>query len=144
MLDLNTTLTSAKSVFAAEDITDRLRQRYPRYLKADIVSVKIVQPGDRVWLEITQEKQVAGYLVDQVITRTDLGFIRNGVGSYDLYFSPTESVSTNAGKFVDDFGADAICMTTDLFHEDACREEQERRDFEVSERAKANTKNLGS
>jgi len=31
-------------------------------------------PG-RVWLEITTEEESAGYLVDQIIQRTDLAFI---------------------------------------------------------------------
>lgn len=85
------------------------------------MSVRIVQPSDRVWLEITQEQELGGYLKDQKVTRTDLGFISDGV--YDnAYFSPADSVSTNADKFVIEYDAYSIVMTTDLFHESACDE----------------------
>ena len=66
--ELNSPPTHKESIFAAEDITERLRRKYARYIKQGIVSVRVVQPGDRVWLEITEEKMVAGYLRDQVIT----------------------------------------------------------------------------
>jgi hypothetical protein len=76
--ELNTPAQHSESVFSAEDITDRLRRKHGSYLKPDIVSVRLVQPGDRVWLEIAQEEEIAGYLKDQIITRTDLGFISDG------------------------------------------------------------------
>ncbi|MFP3656793.1 hypothetical protein, partial [Burkholderia sp. SIMBA_052] len=59
----------------AEDVTQRLRERYPAYLRSNIASVRIVQVPGRVWLEITTEEESAGYLVDQTIQRTDLAFI---------------------------------------------------------------------
>jgi hypothetical protein len=74
---------------------------------------------------MTWEKEAAGYLKDQVITRTDLGFISDD----DLdgfYFNPHENVSVNANRFVNDFDEYSIMMTTDLFHDEACKEIQER------------------
>lgn len=118
--ELNTPAQHSESVFSAEDITDRLRRKYGSYLKPDIVSVRLVQPGDRVWLEITQEEEIAGYLKDQVITRTDLGFISDGpeVGPF---FQPKDNVSINADRFVEEFDPYSIINTTDLFHDEACR-----------------------
>jgi hypothetical protein len=133
-LELNPPPSSQDSIYSAEDITERLRNRFPTYLKDDIVSVRIVQPVGRVWLEITQEDQEQGYLRDQKITRTDLGFISDGDGSdndsfdhdENLYFNPTDTVSKNADKFINEYDPYSIIMTTDLFHEDACKEVNEK------------------
>jgi T5orf172 domain len=122
---LNSPPASNESVFQAEDIFESLKQKYPGYLKPDIVAVRIVQPQDRVWLEITQEEETAGYLKDQKITRTDLAFISDG--EYDSHlFRPEDDVRENARKFVDDFDPYSIIMTTDLFHDSACKEINEK------------------
>ncbi|SEQ60289.1 T5orf172 domain-containing protein [Amphritea atlantica] len=115
---------SEEDRFSAIEILERLQSKYTKWLKTDIVSVRIVQPKERVWLEITQEKQIAGYLVDQTIKRTDLGFIAEDYD--DKYFSPADDISINAEKFVDEFGPYSIMMTTDLFHEEGCSEVNER------------------
>jgi hypothetical protein len=122
---LNSPPTSKESIYAAEDITERLRKKFPSYLKPDIVSVRIVHPGDRVWLEITQEEELAGYLKKQTITRSDLGFISDGEFE-SFYFNPTDSVSINANKFVDEYDPYSIIMTTGLFHDEACEEVNEK------------------
>jgi hypothetical protein len=122
LLQLNAPPSPKEAIYSAEDITEGLRKRFSRYLKPDIVSVRIVQPGNRVWLEIIQEKEIAGYLKDQIITRTDLGFIMGG-NHEETFFSPNDSVSINATKFINEFDDPySIIMTTDLFHEDACKE----------------------
>ncbi|AHJ14177.1 GIY-YIG nuclease family protein [Sulfurospirillum multivorans] len=111
---------SKEDLYSAIDITEKLRAKYLNWLKSDIVAIRIVQPKERVWLEITQEKAVAGYLVDQTITRTDLGFI---AGQEDKkFFSPEDDILINAEKFVYNFDPYSIIMTTDLFHEDGCNE----------------------
>jgi hypothetical protein len=119
--ELNSPPTTKESIFVAEDITDRLRKKYPLYLKPDIVSIRLVQPGDRVWLELTQEEERVGYLKDQTITRKDLGFICGD--DYDnQFFDPNDNVSTNADRFVNEFDPYSIINTTDIFHEEACNE----------------------
>lgn len=118
---LNSPPSSNESVFQAEDIFESLKQKYPGYLKLDIVAVRIVQPQDRVWLEITQEEETAGYLKDQKITRTDLAFISDGEYGSHL-FCPEDDVRENGRKFVEDFDPYSIIMTTDLFHDSACKE----------------------
>lgn len=132
--ELNTPSSSKESIFSAIDVTDKLRQKYPRYIDPDIISIRLVQPGDRVWLEMTREKEAAGYLKDQVITRTDLGFISDD-DLEGFYFDPLENVSVNANRFVNDFDEYSIMMTTDLFHDEACKEIQERhRSKELSDK----------
>jgi T5orf172 domain len=122
---LNSPPASNESIFQAEDIFESLKQKYPGYLKPDIVAVRIVQPQDRVWLEITQEEERAGYLKDQKITRTDLAFISDG--EYDSHwFRPEDDVRENARKFVEDFNLYSKMMTTDLFHDTACKEINEK------------------
>jgi hypothetical protein len=122
---LNSPPVSNESVFQAEDIFESLKEKYPGYLKPDIVAVRIVQPQDRVWLEITQEEETAGYLKDQKITRTDLAFISDGEYGRHLFRSE-DDVRENARKFVEDFDPFSIIMTTDLFHDSACNEINEK------------------
>ncbi|WP_064609866.1 GIY-YIG nuclease family protein [Photobacterium sp. J15] len=118
--------TSEEDAFSAIDITEGLMSKYAQWIKPDIVSVRIVQPRERVWLEITQEKEVGGYLVDQIITRTDLGFITGGKGERELYFSPDSSISFNAQLFISDFDPFSIINTTDLFHDEGANEVNEK------------------
>ncbi len=111
-----------EDAFAAIDITEGLISKYSQWMKVDIVSVRIVQPQERVWLEITQEKEIAGYLVDQIVSRTDLGFITDGEGEQDLCFSPNSPIAMNAQKFINDFDPNSIINTTDLFHDEGANE----------------------
>ncbi|MDK2618103.1 GIY-YIG nuclease family protein [Vibrio vulnificus] len=104
--------------YEAVEIIDDLVHEYPGCLKEDIVSVRIVQPGNRVWLEITTEKVSRdGELVDQVIRRDDLAFIIDEED--DLYFRPEDHIQVNAHKFVKEFGPFSIYMVTDLFNDKA-------------------------
>lgn len=113
------------SQYAAEDILSRLRKKYPKYLRSEIVSIRIIQTQERVWLEITEEEEKAGYLRDQTIKRTDLAFICDG--NYEsCLFKASDNVTINANKFVDEFDPFSIIMTTDLFHDEACVEVNEK------------------
>lgn len=115
--------TSDEDRYSAIEILEALNKKYLKWLKKDIVSVRIVQSKERVWLEITQEEQIGGYLVNQNIKRTDLGFISKE--SDDKYFSTEDEISINAEKFINEFGPYSIIMTTDLFHEEGCNEVNE-------------------
>jgi len=117
---LNAPPVSPDSVYLAEDILTRLNAKYPAYLRPEIVAVRIVQSKERVWLEITEEKEIAGYLKDQIIRRSDLAFI---IFNRDVpYFLPTDDISETARKFVEEYDPYSIIMTTNLFHVDACCE----------------------
>jgi hypothetical protein len=108
--------------YVAEDITRRLREKYPNHLRLEITAVRIVQVPERVWLEITEEEVIGGDLRDQVIRRSDLAFISGGHDSRDSFFRPQDDVQLNARKFVDEFDAVSIIHTTHLFHEKAAKE----------------------
>lgn len=119
LIQLSAPPSEKQADYAAEDISDRLRAKYVDDLDPDIVAVRIVQTQDQVWLEVTREEVIAGYLKDQTIKRTDLAFIMDG--SYDQsYFPPTDAVSDNARRFVEEYDPYSIIMTTDLFHGGAC------------------------
>ncbi len=105
--------------YVAEDITLRLREKYPLYIRPEIVAVRIVQMPGGVWLEITTEKEIAGYLIEQTTQRTDLAFI---VDTDEAFFRPEDDIRLNANKLVNDYDIYSVVMTTDLFHDDACQQ----------------------
>lgn len=113
---------SPASAYAAQDILEALKQKYPDWLKPNIVGVSIVQSECRTWLEITAERQIAEYLVGQHIHRSDLAFIADDHenGEHAPLFPSNIPVSENARNFVEGFDAYSIAMTTDLFHDEAC------------------------
>lgn len=86
-------------VFEAIEISSSLFARYGNNLKPSISSIRICQDGERVYFEFTKDKYIADYLKDQIITRTDLGFI---VEDYDeRMFNPKNHISVNVNKFLD-------------------------------------------
>lgn len=121
--ELNVSPTEPEARFVAEDITNALRDKYPGHLRSDIVSVRIVQVPERVWLEITAETEMAGYLKDQTIHRSDLAFI---LDDDEVMFRPEDDVQSNARKFIDEFDPFSIIMTTDLFNKQVEEEINQR------------------
>jgi T5orf172 domain len=119
--ELSSPPQESSSAYCAESIFQKLSEKYKAWLKPTIVDVRIVQTQERVWLEITEEEEMAGYLVDQTIKRSDLAFCCDD-DCESKYFSPADSVSTNSAKFVAAWKPYSIIMTTDLFHDEACRQ----------------------
>lgn len=104
------------------EILPQMRNRYSRYLRPEITSVRFIQSQDRCYLEITTPDRVNDYLVDETSKRTDLAFISNGSGDDDPTFSPARTITENAHRFVSDFDVVSIINCTDLFtHEAATR-----------------------
>jgi hypothetical protein len=116
---LSTPLKDPSSTYYAKNIFHSLTERYKTWLKPSIIDVRIVQTQERVWLEITEEEEMAGYLVDQIIIRNDLTLC-SGDDLQGRHFSPNDSVSSNAIKFIQTWDPYSIIMTTDLFRQDAC------------------------
>ncbi|RKH67390.1 GIY-YIG nuclease family protein [Corallococcus llansteffanensis] len=103
--------------YSAESIFHRLKEKYPGCLRSEISDVRIVQTNERVWLEITEEEERAGYLKDQTIKRADLAFISDDI--YDKpMFKKDDNVSENARKFVEEFDSYSIACTTSLFNDE--------------------------
>jgi len=100
------------------EILPQLKAQYADYLRPNIVSVKFGQTKDKCYLEIATAELVAGYLQDETIRRTDLGFITDS-GQDDLFFKPIASTTENARKFVSEFDEISIINCTDLFTHDA-------------------------
>lgn len=61
--------------------------------------MRICQDGERVYFEFTKDEYIADYLKNQIITRTDLGFIVNG--GEDRMFNPKDQIRVNVDKFLD-------------------------------------------
>jgi hypothetical protein len=119
---LNEDKSEPENHYQAVDIMDSLNLKYPNSLREDIVAVRIVQPKERVWLEITTEKiSRNGEMVDQTIKREDLAFISDD-DLESLYFKNEVDVQDNAKRFVEEFGDVSIVMVTNLFKDDVCNE----------------------
>ncbi len=109
-----------EDLFVAIDITYKLKEKYGHYIRQDYKSIRLIQTDNRVWLETTIEEDIAGYLKDQTIKRTDLGFIIGGIDDYDhKLFDPNKNVYDNAEIFLEKFDAYSIAMTTDIFTDEA-------------------------
>lgn len=122
LLRFNVPPSESQSAFSAIGILHRLKERYPTWLDPSIADVQIVQTVDRVWLEITREEEIAGYLKDQTIKRSDLAFISDDDNYGTRFFAPTQLVTENARKLIEEFDPYSISMTTELFHDKACSE----------------------
>ena len=108
--------------YPAVVITDRLESKFQRYLRTDIVSVRIVQSRSTVWLEIIRETEIDGRF-DCRVTWRDLGIIlRDGV----KFFDPNDSLFINADKFANQLDAMSMIMTTDLFDDESYEEINEQ------------------
>jgi hypothetical protein len=99
----------ANSIWSAEEILPALKDRFGSRLKPTLTSVRIVQPQDRVWLEMT-EVFINGARRDETITRTDLDFIGDDDGPM---FDPHSSITANVSRFLKLDGYDLI-MCLDL------------------------------
>lgn len=112
---------SRVEISQSAEILPQLKELYPNYLQPEITSVKFGQTKDRCYLEIATTKKVSGYLHDETIKRTDLGFISGGDtdGEDSLFFNPENTFSENAIKFVNEFDEISIINCTDLFTEES-------------------------
>jgi len=118
LIGLSDNLEGSNFTFAAVSIFDQIKEKYPQWLDVSISDIRIVQVSDRVWLEITKEKIIADYLVDQTIHRSDLRFIVED-DFHKPYFSPNDPPTLNSKKFVEKFDATSIAATTDIFRKGA-------------------------
>lgn len=86
-------------VFEAIEILSLLSARYGNNIKSYISSIRVCQDNERVYLEFTENRYMAGYLKNQIINRIDLGFI---VGDYkDKMFDSKNHIRINVNKFLD-------------------------------------------
>lgn len=87
--------TNKNMDYEALEILPDLKRKHGTSINPEISSVRIYQTYERVYLEITIDKNIADYLKDQYIYRTDLGFIGDPIFDYN------DNVSINAEKFLD-------------------------------------------
>ncbi|MDO9007105.1 MAG: GIY-YIG nuclease family protein [Thiobacillus sp.] len=97
------------------EILPDLKKKYPEYLKSDFHSIKIIHADGLVYLESVRYRHAG--LRDEVIERTDLGFI---VDEDDEMFPSTRNPEDNARLFVHQLDEYSMIHCTDLFTQDAC------------------------
>ena len=85
--------------YEAIDITKELKQKYLNGIEATINSLKLFQTNERVYFEITKDNYIGDYLKDQIIKRTDLGFICD-CDPDDLTFNVKSSITKNVQLFL--------------------------------------------
>lgn len=99
------------------EILPDLKKKHPKYLKPDFHSIKIVHTDGVVYLESVRYRHAGSR--DEVVERTDLGFITGNVGDM---FSPDRGPEDNARLFVHQLDAYSMINCTDLFSLEACEE----------------------
>lgn len=114
ILNSNSGFDYLNGKYSATEILPVLKAKYKNYLLSGIVSVRFYQTAKRCYLEVTTEKEIAGYLLDQVIERTDLAFIH--LDRYRKLFRPEISLEENTKLFLDKL--DSNCEVLDLFTEE--------------------------
>lgn len=99
------------------EILPDLKKKYPRYLKNDFHSVKIVHTNEIVYLESVRYCHAGSR--DEIIERTDLNFIRDGEGEM---FMACQGPEDNARLFVHELDEYSMIHCTDLFTPEACEQ----------------------
>lgn len=102
------------------EILSDLKKKYPSYLKPDFHSIKITHSDGIVYLESVRYRHSG--LRDEIIERTDLGFISDGTNEM---FLASRNPEDNARLFVhlDEY---SMIHCTDLFTHEACVEIAQR------------------
>lgn len=106
----------------ALEILTQLKEKYPRYMRPEIISVRFVQSLNRCYLEITALERVNDYLVDETTRRSDLAFVSSDTASDELLFSPRRPISENVQRLLTNFDEISIINCTDLFTQEAATE----------------------
>lgn len=119
--------------YIALEILPALTAKYPACIKNDVVSIRIVQiAGERVWLETTQEEEIAGYLIDQTIHRVDLGFIADEP-DYPI-FDSKNPVEINAKIFVEEMDPLSFLVVNSNIFTDEFNEKYQSTPHNVAEK----------
>jgi hypothetical protein len=103
------------------EILSDLKKKYPSYLKPDFHSIKITHSDGIVYLESVRYRHSGSR--DEIIERTDLGFITDGAGEM---FLESRNPKENARLFMHQLDEYSMIHCTDLFTHEACLEIAQR------------------
>jgi hypothetical protein len=84
--------------FEAIEILPAIKAKFGKLVNPQISSARIYQNYERLYFESTIDEYISEYLKDQLIRRTDLGFI--GDDPFSLMFNPNDPVQINAEEFL--------------------------------------------
>lgn len=96
------------------EILPDLKKKYPNHLKPDFHSIKITHSDGIVYLESVRYRHSG--LRDEIVERTDLGFIGNGSSEM---FLVSRNPEDNARLFVHQLDEYSMIHCTDLFTHEA-------------------------
>jgi hypothetical protein len=99
------------------EILPDLKKKYQSFLKPDFHSIKIIHSDGVVYLESVRYRHSG--LKDEVVERTDLGFISDG--DCDMFLA-SRNPEDNARLFVHQLDEYSMFHCTDLFTHEACIE----------------------
>jgi len=117
------------------DVLPALKQRLGHSLRAEIVGAHLIQGKHGCFLELTEERVVAGYLPDRIVKRSDLSFITDSsdqANADGLYFSPQQLMTVNVERLVD-FDLWSMANCTDILTSQAAEEAQPDEEHEDEE-----------
>ncbi|MFL5662814.1 MAG: hypothetical protein ACJ8BW_15900 [Ktedonobacteraceae bacterium] len=119
---LRQTIRFVQTYCISSDILPELKEKYSRWLRPEIISVRIIQKNRTVFLEVATKTEHQT-LADEAVKRTDLGFITDGT---DKPMFPSErAAQVNAEFLVNQLDPYSIMMCSDLFTVEGCREVDE-------------------
>lgn len=101
----------------AESIIARLRAQYAEWMMPNLLDVRIVHLGGRVFLETTTDEAHDG-MHDHAIVRADLACWMEGD---QLRFPAAADVADNARRFLEEMTPLDLAQWTDLFRDEACQ-----------------------
>jgi hypothetical protein len=116
----------------ALEILPKLKEKYPKYLIPDVISVEFIQSRESCILEITSKEIVPfktfgpeqSPLYTNVINREDLEFIVDDIDENMvpiLTFKPERNIFENVEKFLSDEFTDTIFNVLSLFSDEATK-----------------------
>ncbi|NOU81575.1 GIY-YIG nuclease family protein [Paenibacillus sp. LMG 31459] len=106
-----------EDIYESIDILGALKEKYEDFINESVTSVKLYQTKERVSLQVTSEYEIGNDLLDEVIRRTDLGFISDGEYEKSLAFDPKKPIQVNVDSFLMSSPATHVVSHTDLFTE---------------------------
>lgn len=114
-----------EEIYESIEILDDLKEKYTSSINENVTSVKLYQTKERVSLEVTRDYKIGSDLLDQVIRRTDLGFIAGDLLENDngfvKAFDPKKSIQSNVELFLNCSPATHVVSHSDLFTEEEAK-----------------------
>lgn len=101
------------------DFYEQFKEKYSKYLKPEINSIRMIQYDEEVQLEIRENCLTENGFEKETIKQIDLSFIVNDEVEGEEFFNAREDIEKNVLKFINDLSPYSIANTLDLFTHEA-------------------------